>query len=472
MPEQKTILSKALTGIEGLDEVLNGGLPRNRTTLVCGSAGCGKTLLGAEFLVNGATMFDEPGVFMAFEETEKDLSENVASLGYDLPDLVRAKKIAVDHVHIDRENIYETGEYDLEGLFIRLEHAINSIGAKRVVLDTVETLFSGLTNTFVLRTELRRLFHWLKNRGVTAVITGEKGEATFTRHGLEEYISDCVILLDHRVSEQVSTRRLRVLKYRGSTHGTNEYPFIIDDDGITVLPITSLLLDHAISEERIASGIKKLDDMLGGRGYYRGSTIMISGTAGTGKTSIVSHFAEAACIRNERVLYFTFEESPNQVLRNMRSIGIDLKPWIDKGLLQFNAVHPLMLGTERHLVTILKEVGRFKPDIVIVDPLNDFLTIENETEVRAMLTRIFSYLKGKGITALFTSLTGGGSHPEQSSASVSSLIDTWLLLRNIEIDNNRKRDLYILKSRGMAHSSRINEFVLTDRGVELLLHDQ
>jgi len=312
----------------------------------------------------------------------------------------------------------------------------------------------------------------LKNRGVTAVITGEKGEATFTRHGLEEYISDCVILLDHRVSEQVSTRRLRVLKYRGSTHGTNEYPFIIDDDGITVLPITSLLLDHAISEERIASGIKKLDDMLGGRGYYRGSTIMISGTAGTGKTSIVSHFAEAACIRNERVLYFTFEESPNQVLRNMRSIGIDLKPWIDKGLLQFNAVHPLMLGTERHLVTILKEVGRFKPDIVIVDPLNDFLTIENETEVRAMLTRIFSYLKGKGITALFTSLTGGGSHPEQSSASVSSLIDTWLLLRNIEIDNNRKRDLYILKSRGMAHSSRINEFVLTDRGVELLLHDQ
>ncbi len=472
MSEQNTLLSKAATGIKGLDEVLSGGLPQDRTTLVCGSAGSGKTLLAAEFLAHGANRFDEPGVFMSFEETEQDLSENVSSLGFDLPALVRDKKIIVDHVHIDRENIHETGEYDLEGLFIRLDHAINSIGAKRVVLDTVESLFSGLPNLLILRTELRRLFHWLKDRGVTAVITGERGNGALTRHGLEEYISDCVILLDHRVIEQVSTRRLRVVKYRGSTHGTNEYPFLIDEEGISVFPITSLILGHTASEERISTGIKKLDDMMGGKGYFRGSSILVSGTAGTGKTSLAAHFCEAGCVRNERVLYFAFEESPAQVLRNMQSIGIDLKSWIDKGLLHFNAVHPLMHGMEMHLVAILKEVNKLNPDIIIVDPINSFVTSGNDLEVRAMLTRLINYLKGKGITALFTSLTEAGSNLEKTNTAVSSLIDTWLLLRNIEIDHDRRRGVYILKSRGMAHSNKIIEFLLTDQGVDLLKNDR
>jgi circadian clock protein KaiC len=469
---QNLILSKATTGIKGMDEVLNGGLPRGRTTLVCGSAGCGKTLLAAEFLIKGATMFDEPGVFMAFEETEQDLSENLSSLGFDLPALIRDKKIIVDYVHIDRDNIHETGEYDLEGLFIRLEYAIDSIGARRVVLDTVESLFSGLPNTLILRNELRRLFKWLKDKGVTAVITGERGDGALTRHGLEEYISDCVILLDHRVIEQVSTRRLRVVKYRGSTHGTNEYPYMIDEEGISVLPTTSLILEYTISEERILTGIKKLDDMLGGKGYYRGSTILISGTSGTGKTSFAAHFAEAACIRGERVLYYTFEESPDQVLRNMSSIGIDLKSWIDQELLRFNAVHPLMYGMEMHLVKILNDISRFNPEIVIIDPINALVTSNNEAEVRTMMARLINYLKDKSITALFTSLAEENSYLENTSISISSLIDTWLLLRNIEIENDRRRGVYILKSRGMAHSSKVNEFLLTDRGVDLLIDDR
>jgi circadian clock protein KaiC len=472
LTNQNSQLSKTATGINGLDEVLSGGLPQGRTTLVCGSAGCGKTLLAAEFLIYGATRFDEPGVFMAFEETEQDLSENVSSLGFDLPALTRDKKLVVDYVHIERENIHETGEYDLEGLFIRLGHAIDSIGAKRVALDTIESLFSGLSNANILRTELRRLFRWLKDKGVTAVITGERGEGALTRHGLEEYISDCVILLDHRVIEQISTRRLRVVKYRGSTHGTNEYPFLIDEEGISVLPITSLILTHTASEERVTTGIEKLDDMMEGKGYFKGSSILVSGTAGTGKTSIAAHFCEAGCVRDKRVLYFAFEESPDQVLRNMSSIGIDLKPWINKGLLQFNAVHPLMHGMEMHLAAILKEVNRFKPDMIIVDPINSFITSDNDLEVRAMLTRMINYLKGKGITALFTSLTEAGNHLEHISTSVSSIIDTWLLLRNTEIDNDRRRGIYILKSRGMAHSSRVNEFLLTNHGVDLLTNDR
>jgi len=472
LPEQNTLLAKAATGIKGMDEILEGGIPRGRTTLVCGSAGCGKTLLAAEFLVKGATMFDEPGVFMAFEETEQDLSENVSSLGFDLTSLIEDNKVLVDYVHIDRENIHETGEYDLEGLFIRLEHAIDSIGAKRVVLDTVESLFSGLPNTLILRTELRRLFHWLKDRGVTAIITGERGDGTLTRHGLEEYISDCVILLDHRVIEQVSTRRLRVVKYRGSTHGTNEYPFLIDHEGISVLPITSLILEHAATGERITTGIKKLDDMMEGKGYFRGSSILVSGTAGTGKTSFAAHFCEAGCRQGERVLYFAFEESPGQVIRNMSSIGIDLKPQIDKGLLHFNATHPLLYGMEMHLVAILKEVDSFNPTIIIIDPINAFVTSGNEYEVRSMLTRLINYLKGRGVTALFTSLTESGTNLEHTNTAISSLIDTWLLLRNIEIEGDRRRDMYILKSRGMAHSSRVNEFLLTDRGVDLYINEQ
>ena len=468
MSEQARQLLKTPTGIDGLDEILNGGLPRGRPTLVCGSAGCGKTLLGMEFLVRGATRLDEPGVFMAFEETEQELIQNVTSLGFDLPGLIADKKILLDFVHIAREEIQETGEFDLEGLFIRLEHAINSIGARRVVLDTVETLFYGLPNPLILRSELRRLFRWLKEKGVTAVITGERGEGTLTRHGLEEYVSDCVILLDNRVNDQVTTRRLRVAKYRGSTHGANEYPFLITKEGISVLPVTSLGLEHVASHERVTTGIPRLDDMLSGQGFYRGSSVLVSGTAGTGKSSIAANFAEAACRRGERVLYLAFEESPQQIMRNMRSIGIDLQPWVDKGLLRFDAARPAMYGLEMHLTSMLSSIKQIEPSIVIVDPLNAFISPENEAEVKAMLLRLVDFLKGKEITSLFTSLTAGGDPLERTDTGISSLIDTWLLLRDMEVAGERNRSIYVLKSRGMAHSNQIREFLLTDQGIELL----
>ena len=467
MAKSRKQLPKSPTGIQGLDEITGGGLPKGRPTLVCGGAGCGKTLLAMEFLVRGATQFNEPGVFMAFEETAKDLTQNVASLGFDLKDLIARKKIVLDFVYIERSEIEETGEYDLEGLFIRLGHAIDSIGAKRVVLDTIESLFSGLPNPLILRAELRRLFRWLKDKGVTAIITGERGEETLTRQGLEEYVSDCVIVLDHRVSEQVSSRRLRVVKYRGSTHGTNEYPFLIDEDGISVLPVTSLGLQQIASTERIPTGIPRLDAMLGGAGYYRGSSVLVSGTAGTGKSSLAAHFAEAACRRGERALYFAFEESPSQIMRNMRSIGIDLEPWVQKGLLQFQANRPTFAGLEMHLTMMHKAINAFKPQVVIVDPLNSFVIGGNETEVKAMLMRLVDFLKMNQITGLFTSLTSGGGALEQTEVAISSLIDTWLLLRDIEIGGERNRGLYILKSRGMAHSNQIREFLLTDHGVEL-----
>jgi circadian clock protein KaiC len=467
MPKASRQLPKAPTGIQGLDEITAGGLPKGRPTLVCGSAGCGKTLLAMEFLVRGATQFNEPGVFMAFEETAQDLTQNVASLGFDLKDLIARKKMVLDFVYIERSEIEETGEYDLEGLFIRLGHAIDSIGAKRVVLDTIESLFAGLPNPLILRAELRRLFRWLKAKGVTAIITGERGEDTLTRQGLEEYISDCVIVLDHRVSDQVSSRRLRVVKYRGSTHGTNEYPFLIDEDGISVLPVTSLGLQQAASTQRIPTGVARLDAMLGGAGYYRGSSVLISGTAGTGKTSLAMHFAEAACRRGERAIYFAFEESPNQIMRNMRSIGLDLQAWVQKGLLQFQATRPTFAGLEMHLTTMHKAINAFKPQVVIVDPLNSFVIGGNETEVKSMLMRLVDFLKMKQITGLFTSLTTSGEPLEQSEVAISSLIDTWLLLRAIEIGGERNRGLYILKSRGMAHSNQIREFLLTNHGVEL-----
>jgi circadian clock protein KaiC len=469
MPEHKSRpqLPKAPTGIQGLDEITGGGLPKGRPTLVCGGAGCGKTLLAMEFLVRGATEFNEPGVFMAFEETAKDLAQNVASLGFDLKDLIAHKKIVVDFVYIERSEIEESGEYDLEGLFIRLGSAIDSIGAKRVVLDTVESLFSGLPNPLILRAELRRLFRWLKDRGVTAIITGERGDETLTRQGLEEYVSDCVIALDQRISELVSSRLLRIIKYRGSLHGTNEYPFLIDEDGISVLPITSLGLQHIASNERVPTGVARLDAMLGGAGYYRGSSVLISGTAGTGKSSLAAHFADAACRRGERALYFAFEESPTEIMRNMRSIGIDLEPWVKKGLLQFHATRPTIFGLERHLTTIRKAVNAFKPQVVIVDPLNSFIIGNNETEVKAMLMRLVDFLKMSQITGLFTSLTSGSDALEQTEVAVSSLIDTWLLLRAIDSGGERNRGLYILKSRGMAHSNQIREFLLTDHGAEL-----
>lgn len=461
-------LQKCQTGIRGLDEITDGGLPKGRPTLVCGSAGCGKTLLAMEFLVRGAVQYKEPGVFMSFEESSEELVQNVASLGFDLKDLEARKMMSLDHVRIERSEIEETGEYDLEGLFIRLNHSIDSIGAKRVVLDTIESLFGGLSNESILRAELRRLFSWLKEKGVTAIITGEKGEGTLTRHGLEEYVSDCVILLDNRVDVQISTRRLRVVKYRGSAHGTNEYPFLIDEKGISVLPITSLGLQHDVSSERIYSGIPRLDTMLGEKGFYRGSSILISGTAGTGKTSTAASFANAACKRGERCLYFAFEEAPNQIIRNMRSIGIDLEPWMKQGLLQIYSVRPTIYGLEMHLVKMAKLIDEFKPKVVIVDPITNLISIGNETEVKAMLARLIDYLKAKQITALFTNLSQAGGPLEQTEFGISSLMDSWLLLRDIEVGGERNRGLYILKSRGMSHSNQIREFLLTDKGIDLI----
>lgn len=460
-------LPKSPTGIQGLDEITGGGLPKGRPTLVCGGTGCGKTLLAMEFLVRGAREFDEPGVFMAFEETTKDLIANVRSLGFDLEELISQEKIALDFVYIERSGILECGEYDLEGLFIRLGQVIDAIGAKRVVLDTIESLFVALPNQHILRTELRRLFHWLKEKGVTAIITGERGSGQLTRHGLEEYVSDCVIMLDHRTIEQASTRRLRIIKYRGSMHSTNEYPFLIDEGGISVLPITSIGLVHEALIERIATGIPHLDQMLGGQGYHRGSTVLISGTAGSGKSSMAAHFARAACQRGERVLYFAFEESSSQILRNMLSIGVDLDPWVQKGLLRFHANRPTFAGLEMHLTMMHKELNLFNPQVVVVDPLNSFSIGNNEIEIKAMLLRLIDFLKTKQITALFTSLTPGSDAIEQTDVGVSSLIDSWLLLKNIEIGGERNRGLYLLKSRGIANSNQIREFLITDNGVEL-----
>jgi circadian clock protein KaiC len=460
-------LPKAPTGIQGLDEITGGGLPRGRPTLVCGSAGCGKTLLAMEFLVRGATEFDEPGVFVAFEETAEELAQNVRSLGFDLDDLAAKNKLVVDYVHVERNEIEESGEYDLEGLFIRLGMAIDSVGAKRIVLDTLETLFGGLTNAGILRAELRRLFRWLKDRGVTAVITAERGDGTLTRHGLEEYVSDCVILLDHRVTDQLSTRRLRVVKYRGTLHGTNEYPFLIDETGISVLPVTSLGLQQEVSDERVSTGVPRLDAMLGGDGVYRGSSVLVSGTAGTGKTSLAAHFADATCRRGERCLYFSFEESEGQMVRNMRSIGLDLAPWIKKGLLEFHATRPTAYGLEIHLATLHKMIDDFKPSAVVIDPITAFLGAGQTAEAESMLMRLIDLLKSRQVTGFFTSLTHDGDAREQSQVGISSLIDTWLLVRDIELGGERNRGLYVLKSRGMAHSNQIREFLLTGHGVEL-----
>jgi len=461
-------LPKTPTGIEGFDEITGGGLPTGRPTLLCGGAGCGKTLFSMSFLVNGATQYDEPGVFMSFEESSDELVQNVASLGFDLPQLIKDKKLLLDHVRVERSEIEETGDYDLEGLFIRLGFAIDSIGARRVVLDTIESLFAGLSNQTILRAELRRLFRWLKDRGVTAVITGERGDGTLTRQGLEEYVSDAVILLDHRVNEQISTRRLRIVKYRGSAHGTNEYPFLIDEDGIAILPLTSLGLSHAAASERISSGIERLDTMLEGKGYYRGSTILVSGTAGAGKSSIAAHFADAACRRGERALVFLFEESPGQVVRNMRSIGIDLQEWVDRGLLRFYAARPSLYGLEMHLSQMHRLIERFQPSIVVGDPVSSLLNVATETDVQATMTRLVDHLKAKGVTALMTSLTHGKTESERTDIAVSSIVDTWLLLVTLESSGERNRGLYVLKSRGMAHSNQIREFLLTSHGVELL----
>ena len=461
-------LPKAPSGISGLDEITLGGLPRGRPTLVCGSAGCGKTLFGMEFLLRGVLDYDEPGAFIAFEENERDLSQNVRSLGFDIDRLVEQGKIAVDHIHIDPREIHETGEYDLEGLFLRLGLAIDSVGAKRVVLDTIETLFSGFDNPALLRGELRRLFQWLKDKGVTAVVTGERGDGSLTRQGLEEYVSDCVILLDHRVNDQISTRRLRIVKYRGTTHGTNEYPFLIDEDGISVLPVTALSLNHRVSSERVSSGIPELDLMMGGQGYYRGSSILVSGTAGSGKTSLGAYLVNAACERGERCLYFGFEESTAQFARNMRSIGLDIDKWTKKGLLRHAASRPTLYGLEMHLAQMHKAVRDFEPTVVVVDPVSNFTSSGSASDAEAMLLRLVDFLKGRGITAMMITLTGGGRTLEATEVGLSSIVDTWLLLRDIELAGERNRGLYILKSRGMSHSNQIREFLITSEGLKLV----
>ncbi len=461
-------LEKCPTGIRGLDEVTEGGLPLGRPTLVCGAAGCGKTLFAMEFIVRGIKNFGEPGVFMSFEETGEELTRNVASLGFDLDRLIRRKKLAIDFVRIERSEILETGEYDLEGLFVRLGTMIDDIGARRVALDTVEALFGGLSDEGILRAELRRLFRWLKDRKVTTVITAEQGEKTLTRHGLEEYVSDCVIYLDHRVSNQVATRRLRIIKYRGSKHGTNEYPTLIDERGLSVLPISSLGLTYPVTTQRIPTGIPRLDTMMGGKGYYKGSSVLISGTAGTGKTSLAAAFADGVCCRGEKCMYFSFEESPEQIIRNISSIGIDLGRWTKSGLLQFHSSRPSLYGLEMHLASMHKLITEFEPAVVVVDPVTNMESIGDTFEVKAMLTRLIDFLKNQRITSIFTSLTQGGNNLEQSEVGISSLMDTWLLVRMLETNGERNRLLYVLKSRGMAHSNQMREFVLSDQGIRLL----
>ena len=461
-------LAKAPTGIAGLDEITNGGLPRGRPTLVCGGAGCGKTLLALEFLVRGALDYDEPGVFMSFEETVDDLVANARSLGFDLQRLSARRRLLLDHVRLERAELTEAGEYDLEGLFIRLGQAIDSIGAKRVVLDTIELLFSGLSDRFVVRAELARLFRWLKTKRVTAIVTGEREAEHLTRYGLEEYVSDCVILLDQRVMEQSATRRLRILKYRGTAHGGNEVPFLIDDHGVSVLPITSLGLKHQATTEHLSTGVAGLDAMFARKGYFRGSSVLVSGTAGTGKSSLAAHFAEAACRRGERCLYFAFEESPSQITRNMRSLGIDLEPWMRRDLLRVHAQRPTALGLEARVVAMHRLIDAWQPRVVIMDPVTNLIAVGSETEVKAMLARLIDFMKLRQITALFTSLTEGGRAAERTDLGVSSLMDVWMLLGNLEANGERNRAIQIVKARGMAHSNQVREFVMTDRGIMLV----
>ena len=461
-------LGKSPSGIKGLDEITGGGLPTGRPTLICGAAGCGKTLMAAEFVVRGAAQYNEPGAIILFEETAEELTANMRSIGYDLDAMQSQGQLALDFIRVDPAELVETGSYDLEGLFIRIGHAIDSVGAKRVALDTIETLFSDIANHAILRAELRRLFRWLKDRGVTAVITGERGEKALTRYGLEEYVADCVILLDHRIVDQVSTRRLRVVKYRGSAHGTNEYPFLIGARGISVLPITSLTLDHEVFSERVSTGINGLDMMLGGAGVYRGSSLLISGTPGTGKSSIAAAFVDAACARGERAVLFAYEESSNQLVRNMQSIGIKLQRWVDKGLLQIEATRPTLQGLEQHLVHMYNLVNEFKPSVVAVDPISNLTGHQNDADLSLTLMRLIDFLKTQGTTALFTSLNAESTNTPGSQLGVSSLMDSWLWLNNIAFNGERTRTLQVLKSRGMPHSNQVREFVFSNHGVDLI----
>jgi circadian clock protein KaiC len=465
-------LAKVPSGIKGFDVITGGGLPQGRPALVSGGPGCGKTLFAMEFIIRGITDYNEPGVFVAFEEKIDDLKKNFTSLGFDLEDLIEQKKLVLDHIFIDRTEIEETGEYDLEGLFIRLGAMIDEVGAKRIAIDTLEAIFSGFCNEAILRSELRRLFLWLKDKGITAVVTGERGDRTITKYGLEEYVADCVITLDHRVTNQIATRRLRIIKYRGSIHGTDEYPFLISNDGISVLPITSMSLSHIATKERIGSGIPGLDTMLGGKGYYRGSSILVSGQAGTGKTSLAATFTDAACRRGEKCLFIAFEESESQLNRNMRSIGIDLEKWVKKGLLKFHAVRPTAYSLEMHLSMMIKLIEDFEPQVIAVDPISNLYPIGDDIQVRSMLMRLIDYAKSQQITGLFTNLSADeATNPyaiEATQLHVSSLMDTWIILKNIEGNGERNRTFSIIKARGIAHSNQLREFLLTSQGIQLL----
>jgi circadian clock protein KaiC len=465
---KKIELPKALTGITGFDDITYGGLPKGRPTLVAGGAGSGKTMFAMEFIVHGAVEYGEPGVYVTFEENIGDLKKNFASLGYNLEKLVDEKKIAIDHVFIERSQIEETGEYNLEALFIRLGYAIDTIGAKRVALDTIEVLFAGLRNDAVVRSEILRLFRWLKDRGITAVVTGEKGDRTITRYGLEEYIADCVIMLDNRVTSELATRRLRIMKYRGSTHGADEYPFLIGKDGISIFPITSIKTEYKISMERVSTGIASMDKLLEGKGYYRGSSILITGTAGTGKSSFAAYFANAACGCGEKCLYIAFEETQDQIIRNMSSIGIDLEKWVKKGLLKFHITRPTSYGLEMHLLMMEDDIKKFQARNVIIDPITDFSAIGGGREVKSMTSRLNDMLKSNNITVLYTDLIRGDINPEAPEMHISSLIDTWVMLRNFEFNGERSRGITILKSRGMSHSNQISEFTITRKGIELV----
>ncbi len=465
---------KCPTGIKGFDEITEGGLPKNRTTLISGSAGSGKTLLGIDFLINGAINYNEPGIFMSFEETEDELYEDVDSLNLDLQGLVSQKQILIEYVLLDRRDIQEKGDFNLEGLFIRLDHAIDSIGAKRVVLDSIESLFAGLTDAGILRLEIKRLFRWLKEKQVTAIITGEPGQGSYTRHGLEEFISDCVILLDNRVREQIATRRIRVMKYRGSKHGTNEYPFVIDNDGLSVIPITSAGLDQPGTNKRVSTGIPSLDKMFKGSGYTRGSTVLASGTAGTGKTSLAAAFAIECCKRGERCLFLSYEESSGQLIQNMSSIGFHFEPLIKTGLLKIVSTRPSFFGLEMHLLDLYKIIADFKPKSVVIDPLTSLIGQGNPLEIQSMLTRMIDVLKSKGITGFFTSLVSSTAQNDTSGEiGVSSLIDTWIVVRELEEDEGKRRirGLYIVKSRGMGHSSDVHKLILSDNGIDLVPMD-
>jgi circadian clock protein KaiC len=460
-------LPKTPTGILGLDAVLDGGLPYGRPTLLTGSAGCGKTLFATKFLVNGTTV-GEGGVLMSFDESAEDIAVNTSSLGMDVARLVAKKKLFIDFVEIGEGTLLESGDYDLEGLFIRLEMAIKEVDARRVVLDGIDNLFAGLTNTAVLRSEVRRLLQWLKARRLTSIVTAEKGVATLTRSGLEEYLTDCVIVLNHNVEGAISTRRLRVVKYRGSTHGTNEYPFLIDRDGISVLPVTSMGLEHQASAQRVSSGIPSLDEMLGGKGFYRGSSILLSGTAGSGKSSVAAHFVDAACRRGERALYFAFEESASQICRNMASIGIDLGRWFRSGLLQIRSMRPTAFGLEMHLVAMHRAMEEHPPQVMVIDPISSLVVAGAAPEVRSMLLRLFDGAKHDQITTMGTSLTGEDEESGMADSSVSSVMDVWLQVRGVEANGERNRLLSVLKARGIAHSNQMREFLITPEGVRLV----